>query len=303
MVRKIVRWVGIVLGGLIGLIVLAIVAVYAISSSRINKTYSVAPAPLTTAIAQGDIKRGEHIVAAIGACRDCHGANLGGSIMIDDPALGRIVAPNLTTGQGGIGATFTDIDWVRAIRHGVGPDGKGLKVMPSGGFYTFTDADLAGIIAYVKSQPPVDSDLPANDVRLLGRTLFVAGVLPLISAEGIPHDVARPTDVQPGVSVEYGRYLTTAGGCADCHGARLAGGTVPGSDAATPPAPNLTPGGELVGWTNTDFRRALREGKTPTGRQLSDAMPWKAMGQMSDEELDAVWAYLHSLPPLQYGQK
>lgn len=302
MFRKILRWIGIILGGFIGLLILAIAGIYITSSSRMNKVYTIAPEPLTTSIAQGDIERGEHIVAAIGACRDCHGENLGGSIMIDDPMLGRVAAPNLTSGQGGIGATFTDIDWVRAIRHGVGPDGKALKIMPSGGYTTLTDADLAAVIAYVKSLPAVDNTLPESDIRLLGRGLFVGGVLPLLSAETIPHEAARPADAQPGVTADYGHYIVKVGGCADCHGARLAGGTVPGAGAETPQASNLTTGGEVAAWSKEDLRQLFREGQTPTGRQISDEMPWKSMGQMSDEELDAVWTYLQTLPSLKYGE-
>ncbi|MFN8467377.1 MAG: hypothetical protein U0X20_17600, partial [Caldilineaceae bacterium] len=63
-----------------------------------------------------------------------------------------------------------------------------------------------------------------------------------------------------------------------------------------PPAPDLTPGGELRGWQEVDFLRAMREGKTPTGRPISDFMPWRAMGRLSDEELRGLWLYLQGLP-------
>ena len=302
MPRKILRWICIVFGSLFAIILLAVIGVYVVSSLRMNKSYSIATEPLTTAISSGDIERGRHLVAAIGQCSECHGKNLSGNIMIDDPMLGRLAAPNLTSGRGGIGATFTDIDWVRAIRHGVGPDGKGLKIMPSGAYYTFSDNDLAAVIAYMKSLPPVDSDLPSTVIGPLGRALYLGGVLPLIRAEAIPHTAPRSAAPTPGSSAEYGRYIVTAGGCADCHGGQLSGGKVPGSDAATPPASNLTPGGELGAWTNEDLRRALREGKTPTGHQLSEEMPWKATSNLSNEEIDAIWHYLASLPARQYGE-
>lgn len=302
MLRKMLRWIGIIVGGLIAIVALAVIGVYVVSSLRMNKTYSIAEQPLATAISSGDIERGRHLVAAIGQCSDCHGKNLGGTIMIDDPLLGRLIAPNLTSGKNGIGATFTDIDWVRAIRHGVGPDGKGLKIMPSGGFYAMNDNDLAAVVAYVKSQPPVDSDLPSTVIGPLGRALYLGGLLNLIAAETIPHTASRAVAPAPGSSAEYGHYIVTVGGCADCHGKPLSGGTVPGSDAATPPASNLTPGGELAGWTNDDLRRALREGKTPTGHQLSEEMPWKATSNLSDEEIDAVWNYLASLTARRYGE-
>ena len=149
MLRKTLRWIGIIFGGLFVLVALVVIGVYGVSSLRMNKIYSIAEQPLTTAISSGDIERGRHLVAAVGQCSECHGKNLGGTLMIDDPLLGRLVAPNLTSGTNGVGATLTDIDWVRAIRHGVGPDGKGLKIMPSGAYYIFSDSDLAAVIAYM----------------------------------------------------------------------------------------------------------------------------------------------------------
>ena len=74
-------------------------------------------------------------------------------MFIDDPALGRVIAPNLTRGRGGVGATFSDADFVRAIRHGVDPSGRPLLIMPADDYTHFSDADLGMIIAYVRSLP------------------------------------------------------------------------------------------------------------------------------------------------------
>ena len=91
---------------------------------------------------------------------------------MDDPLLARIVPPNLTRGRGGVGATFTDADFVRAIRHGVDPSGRQLLIMPSDDYNHFSDADLGAIIAYVRSLPPINTSLPSNDIRTLGLILF-----------------------------------------------------------------------------------------------------------------------------------
>lgn len=302
MIKRLIRWIGIAFGVLLGLLLLLVGFVYVNTNSRLDKVYSLGVEPLSSEIGKADIKRGEHIVAAMGACRDCHGDNLEGKVMVDDPALGRLVAANLTSGAGGIATEFNDIDWVRAIRHGVGKDGKSLLLMPAGGYNALNDDDLASVIAYLKTLPAVDNQLPEAQVGPLARALTVAGVFPLFSAEAIDHLAPRPDVVPSGPTAAYGGYITTVGGCADCHGARLAGGSVPGSGSELPPGPNLTMGGELIGWSNEDFRRAMREGLTPTGRQLSPAMPWKQMGQMSDEELEAIWLYLQSLPPRKFGE-
>jgi mono/diheme cytochrome c family protein len=84
------------------------------------------------------------------------------------------------------------------------------------------------------------------------------------------------------------------GECRTCHGEELTSGKDP--DPNAPPAPNLTPGGELAGWSEADFLKAMRTGIAPGGRQLSKYMPWVFIGQMTDDELKATWLYLQSLP-------
>ena len=207
--------------------------------------------------------------------------------------FGKIVPPNLTSGRGGIGGTYTDIDWVRSIRHGVRPDGKPLFLMPSHEFYKFSDADLGEIIAYVKGVPPVDNEPPETSVGPLGRILtLVEGEL--LPASVIDHAGPRPAEPEPGVTAEYGKYMAWA--CSVCHGEELSGGTPPGGEADAPPAPNLTPRGTLSDWSEADFISTLRTGTTPYGKALDDEfMPWKDIGLLTDDQLKAVWLYLSSL--------
>jgi mono/diheme cytochrome c family protein len=115
----------------------------------------------------------------------------------------------------------------------------------------------------------------------------------------IDHKGPRPISPEPGVTVEYGEYLAHI--CAECHGANFNGQIirVEGNEYV---ALNLTPGGELGSWSERDFITTLRTGVTPGGKQLKDAMPWKYFGQMTDDELKAVWMYLQSLPALPQGK-
>lgn len=113
---------------------------------------------------------------------------------------------------------------------------------------------------------------------------------------GVDHERVGQDAPAEGPSAEYGRYLTTVAACAECHAPNLAGYS--GEDGP-PPGPNLTPGEDLARWSEGDFINTLRTGQTPDGRQLDgEDMPWPTLGQMSDTELKAIWAYLHSLEPL-----
>jgi mono/diheme cytochrome c family protein len=292
--NKIVRRLGAGLGTVLLLAGLAVVGIFGFSTTRLNRTYELKTAKLAIPSDPASIERGRHLAVAIGKCVDCHGTQLEGKPFFDDGAMGRLVASNLTRGKGGVAAQYDDEKWVRAIRHGVKANGKPALFMPSQEYHEFTDADLADLIAYVKSVPPVDNQLPRTKILLLARALFLGGVLPLVPAELVPHD-APPSTITPAVSAEYGAYLATVGGCKGCHGANLAGGRIPGTPPSFPSATNLTPAG-IGTWTEQEFFRALRVGVRPNGTAIDPFMPWQFAGQMSDDEIRAIWLYLKTVP-------
>jgi mono/diheme cytochrome c family protein len=212
---------------------------------------------------------------------------MGGKLWVDEPAFGRLAGVNLTGGRGGIG-DLTDADLERALRHGVGRDGRPLIFMPSEAYTAMSDQDLAALIGYLRSLPPVDRELPAPRVGPVARALYLGGNFPLLPVAVIDHGASRTTPV-PGVTLEYGQYLATIGGCRGCHGLALAGD-------ANPDAPDITVG-RIGGWTEEDFFRSLRKGQRPDGSAIDPAkMPWVRSGQMTDDEIRAVWTYLRSLP-------
>ena len=303
MIRKILKWIGIVLGSLIGLLALTFLLLYTIGTVKWNKLHGKYDVPVETITIPTDeatIARGEHI-ATIRMCGHCHMENLSGQVA-RAPGLVTLSVPNLTSGTGGVGATNTDEGWVRAIRHGVGQDGRGLVLMPSRVWYYLSDEDLGALIAYLKSLPPIDHEMPPTDLGPLGRVMLTLGQLPpeiVPNVTMIDHDGPRPVAPEPGMTVEYGKYLATT--CTACHGENLNGQTIrEGGNVYI--ALNLTPGGEVGFWSEEDFVTTLRTGVTPGGHQLIDMMPWKYFGQMTDEELKAVWMYLQSLPPLPQGK-
>jgi mono/diheme cytochrome c family protein len=293
--KKWLGWLGLVVTGVIGLILVASAAVYGFSEARYRKHYAVTPASLAIPTDSASIARGDHIVHSLGGCIDCHGEKLEGKKMVDDPAFGRLFALNLTRGKGGVASALTDADFVRAIRHGVGPNGRPLKVMPSRDYDNFSDADLAAVIAYLRTIPPVDNEIPSPSLGPLARALMVAGKLPILDAEKIDHGRPHLASVTPEVTAGYGAYLATIG-CKGCHGPALAGGPIAGGPPDMPPAANLTPNGNLKTWSVDDFRNTIRTGKRPNGIPLNDAMPWKVFRNLTDEELGAIYLYLKTLP-------
>ncbi len=297
MLKAGLKWVGIILGGLIGLLVLALVVLYFVGTAKVNQTYDVPVETISVPTDAAALQRGEH-VATIFMCTSCHSENTAGKVEFAIPGMLTIPTPNLTSGAGGVGSFYTDADWVRAIRHGVGHDGRALFIMPSKSFYYLGDEDLGALIAYLKSLPPMDNELPERRVELVGRLMGGAGMFPPSAVDQINHTDPRPAAPEPGVTIAYGEYLTRT--CTECHGANLNGAPFgpPGEEV---PSPNLTPGGELAAWSEAEFFTTMRSGLTPGGRQLNADMPWPYFGQMSDEELRAVWLYLQSLPALKQG--
>jgi cytochrome c553 len=297
--KKVLKWIGIVLGGLVALLLVAAVVLYILGSTRINKTYHIQEEAIAIPTDEAAIARGRHLVEAVTFCGGCHGEQLEGDVFEDEPMIATFYADNLTSGRGGVGATFSDADFVRAIRQGVDPQGRGLMIMHSDVYHNLSQQDLGAIIAYVKSVPPVDRELPEPKIKPLGDIMVALGLfdseaLPLIPAEKIDHTSPFAEMPPQGATAEYGGYLVSITLCHMCHGKELAGG--PPLDTGMPPGPNLTSSGELRAWSEADFIQTMRTGVNPNGHKLnSDFMPWKMYANMTDQELQAIWRYMRSL--------
>jgi mono/diheme cytochrome c family protein len=244
------------------------------------------------------IARGEHLVRTRVACSGCHGADLGGRVVIDQLLVGYWAAPNLTSGAGSVTRGFSAADWDRAIRHGVRHTGQSSS-MPCLEFVNLSDHELSDIVAYVHSRPPVSRTLKTIWIGPLF-SFVVAFKSDTLLAFTIDH--RKPHPAEPPVeaaSVALGAHIAQV--CRGCHGEHLSGGKVAG-DPNMPIVPNITPHETgLKGWSEADFFRALREGKRKDGSAILPQMPWKAYGQMKDVELKALWAYLQTVPPVEKG--
>jgi len=299
---RLFRWLGIVVAAVLALVLLAAAFVAIVSWRRISRVHTVnVVVPRSIPSDAAAIERGKHVATAMGSCTYCHGPDLGGQIMQQPGAFGTLAAPNLTRGAGGLGTTFTDTDWVRAIRHGIHRDGTSLLVMPSEAFVYMNEADLGDLIAYLKQLPAVDREVPPSRLGPLGRTLLVAGQVSLIT-DRTP-SMPFPAIVPPGPTLEYGRYLAGFTGCIGCHGPGLSGGHVEGPPGA-PPAANLTPHSSgLENWTETDFDHALRRGVRKNGTPIDIFMPWPNFSGMTDVEVEALWLFVRSVPAKAFGNR
>jgi len=270
------------------------------------------------------LARGKYLVEGLLQCWGCHSeidftkrpalpfaGKAGGGYVFPNVELGlpepnRVVAPNISPDPDFGGGKWKDADFVRALRRGIGHDGRTLfPLMPYQFFRNLSDEDLAAVIVYVRSVPPVHIERPkivlADDIRKYLQPLPPA-----------------PSVSEPGKSdpVAYGKYLVNAGHCAACHTPEdEQGNPIPGMDfaggavltGAWGPDPvklvsvaslNLTPDSSGIGYFDEKmFIKTIRTGKVEA-RPLSNIMPWAFFRNLSDDDLKAIFAYLHSLKPI-----
>ena len=137
--RKVLKWIGIGLVVLIGVLITAALVLYFVGGAQLNKTRQVQPAEVSIPTDAESLARGEHLVNA--ACKSCHGADLSGVPILDDPAIGTVYASNIS----GFGELRSDEEMVLATRHGIGQDDRQLIIMPAESFINFSEEDLGAI--------------------------------------------------------------------------------------------------------------------------------------------------------------
>jgi len=262
-----------------------------------------------SAAAQGDPKRGEYLAKA-GGCLACHteekkdAIRYAGGRELKTP-FGTFYGPNITPHpQAGIGR-WTEADFVRAMREGVRPDGANyFPAFPYTSFTKIVDADLRDLWAYLRTLPPSDKASRPHDLKApYGWRWLVTPWKWLFFAPGAfqPDPAASPT-------VNRGAYLVTAlGHCGECHTPRnslggpnrdrtLAGGKGPEGKGV----PNLTPT-RLKKWNDEDLKYFLTSGMTPDGDVTAASMGevvQNTTSQLTKEDLDALVAYLRTLPAI-----
>jgi mono/diheme cytochrome c family protein len=219
-----------------------------------------------------------------------------------DVGLPFLTAPNITpdtkTGSG----TWTDADFQRAIREGIGHDGRRLfPLMPYMNFRSMSDEDLASVVSYIRSIRPVSNELPTTTVPP-----EIKNALP--PHEPVTEPVPEPDMTNP---VERGAYLVTLANCTECHtprdekgspkaGLEFSGGSVLKGPWGEVASANLTPHASGISYYDEQmFLQTIRTGQVKA-RKLNSIMPWGYFRNMTDDDLKAIFAYLRTLRPVQH---
>lgn len=289
-----------VLAILAAVVATAIFAGLQLGKSKMQRRVEVAVQPVPVRTDAQALERGKYLFASRG-CVDCHGANGAGRFLVDDAKSGvRIAGPNITTGPGSVVSAYKPVDWVRSIRHGVNPQGRALMVMPSEDYNRFTNDDMASLVAYVQSLPPVPGQGAVVELPLPARVMYGFGLMKDAAAR-IDHTLPPPQPVAEGVTAAHGAYVANM--CIGCHGAKLAGGKIPGAPPDWPPAPNLTPGegSAMVRYPDADAMvKLFRTGKRPDGSAVS-VMPFDSLKEMNETDVRALHLYLKGVAAQKAG--
>jgi len=298
--KRFLSWMGIIVAVLILVVFAAATILTRKFDQSYNRTFDIEVTSISIPDDSASIAKGSQLA---GLCTGCHGEQLEGKAMIDDPSLATIYAPNLTPGQGGVGSNYSIEDWVRAVRHGIGVDNTALFVMPSQEYNHLSAEDLGNLIAYLQDLSPVDNETGEHTITTKAKVLASLGTFGTVfSAEHIDHTAPFALAPEVAASVEYGAYMVDVAGCRTCHGQGLNGGKDPNPEA--PVGPNLTPGGRIANWSEDQFLEIFKTGITPEGKELSTLyMPWQAYGQMDETALQAIYVYLKSLDPAESAVK
>lgn len=255
------------------------------------------------------LERGTYLMHSVVACGNCHtpkgpqgeipGMELAGGFRIDGGSEFTAVASNITPDpETGIG-TWSDEQIITAIREGKRPDGATIgPPMPIGMYHRMSDRDVRAIVVYLRQVKPVHNAVAKSQYHI-----------PLPASYGPPVDHA---EVPREDKLRYGAYLAgPLGHCMECHSPMVngvpdiaaragAGGNKFEGPFGVSVSRNLTPDPEngLGKWTYAEFKQTLSTGVRPNGERLEPPMGFAYYKNITDEDYQAIWAYLRSLKPL-----
>jgi mono/diheme cytochrome c family protein len=262
------------------------------------------------------LARGRYLANSVMGCTFCHterdwsapgGPRIeskwgAGQIFQDKNMPGTVVVPNLTPDAETGAGTWSDDQFARAIREGIGHDGRTLfPLMPYENFRAMPDEDLASIIVYMRSLPAVRNPLPQTEIIFPVKYLIRSAPQPVTEPVPLP-DLSTPE--------KRGEYLVRMASCKDCHtpaqkgqiNTRMlfAGGFTFHSPLPTVTSANITPDPSGIAYYDENlFLEVIHTAKVKA-RHLSAEMPFVVYKNMTDEDLKAIFAYLRTLPPIHH---
>lgn len=261
------------------------------------------------------LARGKYLVDGVMGCFGCHtdadwskpgappmAGREGSGHIFADQDLPWLVAPNITSDKETGAGNWSDDALARAIREGIGHDGRALfPMMPYPQYSQMSDEDLASVIVYLRTTPPVKSQLPTTKLPFPLNFLI----------QNVPRPIDAPVPTPNGSTpAARGTYLARLGACSDCHTPQEKGAPLPGMDFAggfllhepqgDVVSANITPSASGISYYNeATFVHALRTGKVGA-RQLRSSMPWYFYGKMTDDDLNDLFAFLRTLTPVEH---
>ncbi len=283
--RKVLKWIGLPLAGLLTLVLTLVFVTALVGFYKLSAPPSHPVAAVQIAGTPVQVARGKYLAQIL--CAGCHSPNdelplSGGKNLSDDVGLplGALFATNLT--PAGNLKDWSDGEILRALRWGQHRSGRALA-MPLISTSQLSDADAQAIVAYLRSQPPIENQVPATSPTVLLGVMFGTGLFDL-SAVPDTGPISAPVR---GATAEYGQYIVNIADCKTCHGEYLDGGKPP-----APPGPALF---AVKDWTQAQFATVMRMGALREDDTKEESMPWKTLAKMDDVEIAAMYTYLHNM--------
>ena len=275
---KALRWVGYALAAITVLLLSAAAWIWFSSSRALVARVEPRPERLAQPT-PAQLADGSRQLRVLG-CMSCHGEKLEGAPFIEDPKIAKLYASNLTH----IAARASDQQLARAIRQGIGHDGRSLFVMPSEHYQFLTDQEVAALVAAIRRLPQFGDDQPPVRLGPIGRFAVASGRLPTVPVKTAEYRSSRIADLGPAYSA--GRHLVETV-CSGCHGPDLKGQELE-------PGVFSTDLNIAAGYDSGQFRTLMKTGAAPSGKDLGlMARTARAdFSHMRDEEVAAIHAYL-----------
>ena len=266
---------------------------------------------MSPAVGETPVERGAYLVGSVMVCHNCHTPRgpqgldmsraLSGGQTFDEPAFkvtGSNITPDKDTGIG----KWSDAELKHFLVSGVRPNGtSAAPIMPTGFYTVLTARDLDALVAYLRSVPAVHREVPAPEYRIA------------LKRETPTYAGAQMTDAEMTDKLARGRYLLSIAHCLECHTpegpsavhdfakASGKGGRTFKGPWGESRSPNITshPQSGLGQWSDDEIKRAITQGVARDGHKMKPPMAYAGYATMSAQDLDALVAFVRTLPPLE----